>query len=96
MKNARHLDASTVMAMEILHDYLSKTGRFLLISGSSPEVTRVLRNSGLLQQIGTENIFPAEANPTVATRNALKRAKELLPGQALDVRVFYDKKPEEP
>jgi len=29
----------------------------------------------------------------VATRNALKRAKELLPGESLDVRVFYDKKP---
>jgi SulP family sulfate permease len=92
MKNARHLDASTVMAMEYLHDYLRSTGRHLLISGSSPDVTRVLENSGLLQQIGRENIFPAEANPTVATRNALKRAKELLPGESLDVRVFYDKK----
>ena len=93
MKNARHLDASTVMAMENLHDYLRETGRYLLISGSNPDVTRVLKNSGLLQQIGGENIFPAEANPTMATRNALKRAKELLPGEALDVRVFYDKKP---
>ena len=93
MKNARHLDASTVMAMEYLHDYLRETGRHLLISGSSPEVTRVLDNSGLLAKIGTENIFPAQANPTMATRNALKRAKELLPGESLDVRVFYDKKP---
>jgi SulP family sulfate permease len=93
MKNARHLDASTVMAMENLHDYLRETGRHLLISGSNPDVTRVLKNSGLLQQIGSENIFPAEANPTMATRNALKRAKELLPGESLDVRVFYDKKP---
>jgi SulP family sulfate permease len=93
MKNARHLDASTVMAMEYLHDYLRETGRHLLISGSNPDVTRVLENSGLLAQIGRENIFPAEANPTVATRNALKRAKELLPGESLDVRVFYDRKP---
>ncbi len=93
MKNARHLDASTVMALEYLHEYLRNTDRHLLISGSSPDVTRVLKNSGLLEQIGKENIFPAEANPTVSTRNALKRAKELLPGEALDVRVFYDKKP---
>ncbi|MFZ1057528.1 MAG: SulP family inorganic anion transporter [Opitutaceae bacterium] len=92
MKNARHLDASTVMAMENLHDYLRETGRYLLISGSNPDVTRVLENSGLLQQIGRENIFPAEANATVATRNALKRAKELLPGEATDLRVFYDKR----
>ena len=94
MKNARHLDASTVMAMENLHDYLSETGRYLLISGSSPEVTRVLENSGLLKQFGRENIFPAEANATMATRNALKRAKELLPGEPADLRVFYDKKPD--
>jgi SulP family sulfate permease len=93
MKNARHLDASTVMAMEYLHEYLRETDRHLLISGSSPDVTRVLENSGLLQQIGRQNIFPAEANPTMATRNALKRAKELLPNEPLDVRVFYDKKP---
>jgi SulP family sulfate permease len=91
MKNARHLDASTVMAMETLHDYLRETGRHLLISGSNPDVTRVLENSGLLQQIGRENIFPAEENATVATRNALKRAKELLPGQSAELRVFYDK-----
>jgi SulP family sulfate permease len=63
------------------------------VSGSNPDVTRVLRNSGLLDQIGSENIFPAEANPTAATRNALKRAKELLPGASIDVRVFYDRKP---
>ena len=63
MKNARHLDATTVMALESLHDYLRKTDRYLLISGSSPDVTRVLRNSGLLKQIGEENIFPAEINP---------------------------------
>ena len=90
MKNARHLDATTVMALESLHDYLRKTGRYLLVSGSSPDVTRVLRNSGLLKQIGEENIFPAEANPTVATKRALARARELLPQKA-DLRIFYDR-----
>ncbi len=95
MKNARHLDASTVMALEYLYEYLHATGRNLLISGCSREVTRVLENSGLLQQIGPENIFPAESNPTMSTRNALKRAKALLPGESPDVRIFYDKKPAE-
>ena len=90
MKNARHLDATTVMALESLHDYLRKTGRYLLISGSSPDVTRVLRNSGLLKQIGEENIFPAEINPTIATKRALVRARELLPQKA-EVRLFYDR-----
>ncbi len=91
MKNARHLDASTVMAMENLHDYLLQTGRHLLISGSNPDVTKVLRNSGLLDQIGADNLFPAEQNPTVATRNALKRALQLLPASEPEVRIFYEK-----
>ena len=37
------------------------------------------------------NIFPAEQNPTVATRNALKRAQQLLPDQQPEIRVFYDR-----
>jgi SulP family sulfate permease len=89
MKNARHLDASTIMALESLHDYLRETNRHLLISGCSSDVTRVLRNSGLLKQIGEENIFPAETNPTISTRRALMRAKQLLPGQT-EIRLFYD------
>jgi SulP family sulfate permease len=88
MKNARHLDASTVMALEALHDYLRKTDRHLIISGCSADVQRVLRNSGLLKQIGEENLFPAEANPTLSTRKALLRAQALLPGKG-EIRLFY-------
>lgn len=91
MKNARHLDASTVLALEQLHDYLRQTGRHLLISGSNPDVTRVLRKSGLLAQIGEENIFPAGPNPNVATRQALMRAQDLLATVNPDVRIFYEK-----
>jgi len=90
MKNARHLDASTVMALENLHDYLRQTGRHLLISGSNREVTRVFRNSGLLARIGEANIFPAETNPTMATRHALRRAQQLLPEQTPTIRLFYE------
>ena len=92
MKNARHLDASTVIALENLHDYLRQTGRLLILSGSSPDVTSVLRNSGLYRQIGAENFFPAEANPTVATRRALMRAQAFLAGQSADVRLFYERR----
>ena len=91
MKNARHLDASTVMALENLHDYLRQTNRHLLISGSNPDVTQVLERSGLLAQIGADNIFPATVNPTAATRQALLRAKQLLPDQKAEVRIFYER-----
>jgi SulP family sulfate permease len=94
MKNARHLDASTVMALDSLLDYLSQTGRHLLISGCSPDVVRVLRNSGLLRRLGQANIFPADPNPTLSTRRALLRARELLHQQSADIRVFYERVPE--
>lgn len=93
MKNARHLDATTVMALLELNDYLRRTGRLLLISGITADVERVLRNSGADRRIGPENIFPAEANPTISTKRALQRAMEILgtPGSGAGVRLFYDR-----
>ncbi len=97
MKNARHLDATTVMAMESLNDYLSQTGRHLLISGCNLDVLRVLKRSGLLAQLGAENVFPAEVNLTMSTKRALQPASQMLKeegssAQKADVRIFYDPK----
>ncbi|MBA3849641.1 MAG: SulP family inorganic anion transporter [Opitutus sp.] len=93
LKNARHLDATTVMALLELNDYLLRTGRRLLISGLSDDVERVLRDSGALEKLGRGNVFPAEINPTVSTKRALERATELLHVAAKDaeVRIFYDR-----
>ncbi len=91
MKNARNLDASTVMAMENLHDYLRRNGRYMLISGCNADAMRVLKNSGLLAHIGAENVFPAETNPTISTKRALVRATQLLQTRRADVRIFYDR-----
>ncbi len=95
LKNARHLDATSVLSLLQLLEYLEKTGRHLLISGITPDVERVLRASGAEAQIGLENIFPTEANLTMSTKRALMRAKHLIKedggtGQA-EVRLFYDK-----
>lgn len=90
LKNARHLDATTVFALRGLQDYLKQTGRHLLISGVHGEVLRVLKNSGILRHIGIENIFPAELNPNMATKKALQRARTLLPAGEPNVRIFYD------
>lgn len=94
MKNARHLDATSVMSLLQLHDYLRKSGRHLLVSGINPDVERVLRASGAYDQIGGDNIFPAEANLTASTKKALLRASHLLQTTKADVRIFYDRKRE--
>ncbi|TAG27200.1 MAG: SulP family inorganic anion transporter [Verrucomicrobia bacterium] len=95
MKNARHLDATSVMSLLQLHEALGKAGRHLLISGINPDVERVLRRSGAWAVVGAENIFPAEANLTMSTKRALQRAKALLKqdgatGKA-DVRIYYER-----
>ncbi|WP_043582238.1 SulP family inorganic anion transporter [Geminisphaera colitermitum] len=97
MKNARHLDATSVMSLLQLHDYMKGSGRHLLVSGINPDVERVLRRSGAWAAIGSDNIFPAEANLTMSTKRALLRASRLLQQDgekaraASGIRIFYDK-----
>ena len=92
LKNARHLDATTVLAIGQLHEYLKSQGRHLLISGVEPDIARVLARSGLAAQIGPDNIFAAEENPTLATKKALHRA-QILVGVKTELRVFYSQHP---
>lgn len=91
LKNARHLDATTVMALLELNASLRDSGRHLLVSGVTDDVERVLRNSGAWDRIGQENIFVAEANPTVSTKRALERAQQILQKKSAGVRIFYDR-----
>jgi len=91
LKNARHLDATSVMALEELIRELRAKGRDLIVSGAMRDVYRVLKDSGLIDVIGRENFFMGSAvNPNLATRNALKRAQEILGGQDVDIHIFFD------
>jgi SulP family sulfate permease len=101
LKNARHLDATSVMALEDLVNFMRRQGLFLLISGASKDVYRVLKNSGILEILqegadrtqGESNIFLAmPSNPNISTRDALRRAQQLLGTKEADVRIFYDPK----
>ncbi len=92
MKNARHLDATTVAAIEALQNFMKANNRLLVISGASPSVMRVITRSGLLAVMGKENVFPAQENLTAATRQALIRGKEFLGHEVSpNLRIFYDK-----
>lgn len=91
LKNARHLDATTVMALLELSSSLRTSGRYLLVSGVTEDVERVLRSSGAWDRLGADNIFVAEANPNVSTKRALERAQQLLQKKSAGVRIFYDR-----
>ncbi len=91
LKNARHLDATSVMALEELIRFMRARHRHLIISGAMKDVYKVLRDSGLVEVLGREHIFPGSAkNPNLATRNALKHAQELLGTKEAEVRIWHD------
>ncbi|MEZ0389478.1 MAG: SulP family inorganic anion transporter, partial [Verrucomicrobium sp.] len=91
LKNARHLDATSVMALEELIRVMQSSGRHIIISGAMRDVVRVLKNSGLIDVLGRENLFVGNAtNPNISTRNALKRAQQILGVKEADVHIYYD------
>jgi SulP family sulfate permease len=91
MRNARHLDATSVMALEDLVRFLRADGRHLLLSGLSKDVYRVLLRSDMVDTIGRENIFIGSAsNPNLSTRHALKRAQQLLGTSDAEIQILYN------
>jgi sulfate permease, SulP family len=91
LKNARHLDATSVVALEEMVHFLRKLDRHVIISGATKDVYRVLKNAGSVDVIGRRNIFLNHPrNPNLSTRHALIRAQELLGTTEADIRIFYD------
>ncbi len=79
LKNARDMDATACLALLQLHGYLQSFARQLVICGITPEVLRVLNNSGLMELIGKENLFPFdEKHPNGHMHSAMERARELV------------------
>lgn len=99
LKNARHLDATSVMALEDLIRFMRGRGLHLIVSGATRDVYRVLKKSGVLltlqegcnRRAGETNLFLTNPrNPNLSTRGALKRAQQLLGTDKADIRIFYD------
>ncbi|MCP5535056.1 MAG: SulP family inorganic anion transporter [Akkermansiaceae bacterium] len=99
LKNAHHLDATSVLALEDLIKHTRKRGIHTLISGASRDVYQILKRSGTLQVLqegcireeGQTNLFlQSPSNPNLSTRDALIRAQELIGNQKAEVRIFYD------
>lgn len=89
MRNAHHLDATSVLALEDLIRFLQGDGRALLISEARPDAVKIFRDSGLLKVLGDENLFPDEpSNPTLSTSRAIRRAMTYLDGQEAEVKIF--------
>lgn len=100
LKNARNLDATSVMALKELIEQMRKQKRHVLLSGASREIYKILKFSGILEVIqhgcireeGQTNIFiHSPKNPNLSTRDALIRAQELLGTKDAEIKIYFDK-----
>jgi sulfate permease, SulP family len=79
LQNIYDVDASFCIAILRLNDYLRATDRYLLISGISKEVWEIFKKTGVVKQLGKEQVFLTDEDaPQLSTKKALKRAGELL------------------
>lgn len=78
LKNARDIDATACLALQQLHDYLKGSGRHLIACGITTQIWEVLSDSGIIEQLGKENLFIFDdKHPHQYMLKALQRAKEL-------------------
>ncbi|MGB0991270.1 MAG: SulP family inorganic anion transporter [Akkermansiaceae bacterium] len=99
LKNARHLDATSVLALDDLIKNTRKKGIHVLVSGASRDVYAILKKSGVLTTLqqgcvreeGETNLFlNSPSNPNLSTRDALIRAQQLLGTDKAEIKIFYD------
>ena len=89
--HAHHLDATSVMVLEELDEYLKEKNCHLLLCELRRDLFKILKNSGLLYRMNRNNIFPYTAsNPTLSTAKAIKRAKILIKGLDARVTIYAD------
>jgi len=91
LRNAHHLDATSVLALEELLDYLKEKNCHVLICEIKRDVLKIFRNSGLLARLNRKNLFmDSPSNPTLSAAKAIKRAKELVKGEKAQVTIYSE------
>jgi SulP family sulfate permease len=92
-RNAHHLDGTAAMAIRDLMRFARSRDRDLIVSGAHEDVERVFRNSGLIDELGEANFHRWHPNqPNISTRNALKRAQEILGKESADITIYASEK----
>ncbi len=89
MRNAHHLDATSVLALEELTNYLNSRERYLIVSEARIDAIRIFKRAGLIDVIGRDFIFMDDPkNPTISTAKALRFAQKKLNLQDAQINIF--------
>jgi SulP family sulfate permease len=79
LRNAINFDATSVLDIEELNRRLKKSNRTLMMCEVREPIMKVLKKSGLYNQIGADNIFENdEDNPTLSAARAIKSAQKYI------------------
>ena len=79
LRNAINFDATSVLDIEELNRRLRKSGRILMVCEVRDPIMRVLKKSGLYEQIGADFIFKNDDdNPTLSAARAIKSAQKYI------------------
>jgi SulP family sulfate permease len=93
MINAHHMDATSVLALEELLEYLKEKDCHVILCEVRKDCLRILKNSGVLARMNRRNVFPyVPSNPTLSTAKAIRRAKLLLEGGSAKVTIVAEEK----
>ena len=91
MRNARHRDATSCMALEELIQFMRQSDQHILVCEVKKDTLRVFKRSGLFERIGRENLFPdLRSNPTYSASRAVRRAKATVGGETTKVSIYVD------
>jgi len=97
LRNAHHLDATSVLALKELVGYMQDNGRILLISEARKDAIKVFKRSGMMEVIGRDFIIPDNpTNPTKSTSTALRKAMSLIGDREAEVKIFVGTSKKEP
>ena len=93
MLNAHHMDATSVLALEELLEYLKEKDCHVILCEVRKDCLRILKNSGVLSRMNRRNIFPfVPSNPTLSTAKAIRRAKSLVAGGKAKVTIVAEER----
>ncbi|MFP6902005.1 MAG: SulP family inorganic anion transporter [Opitutales bacterium] len=91
LRNAHHMDATSILALEELLDYMKGRGRHVMICEIRKEILRVFRDSGLLLKLNRKNLFlDTPRNPTLSAAKAIRRARRIIGDQKATVTIFAE------
>ena len=85
------MDATSILALEELLDYMKGRGRHVMLCEIRKDILRIFRDSGLLMKLNRKNLFlDTPRNPTLSAAKAIRRARRIIGDQKATVTIFAE------